>query len=58
MSDPSAPANSNPYAALASQVNSAMDELSADTTQYIPDHPATQLFSLQNKVLYSRAVIG
>merc|ERR1712107_963148 len=40
----------SPYAALAAQVNSAMDELSADTSVYVPDQPAVELFRLDDKV--------
>jgi len=40
----------NPYASLATQVTSAMDELSADSSQYVPNLPATQLFCLEDKV--------
>jgi len=45
----SAPAAS-PYAGLANQVHSAMDELSADTSKYIPNQPATELFRLDESV--------
>lgn len=40
----------NPYASLAAQVNSAMDELSADTSVYVPDQPAVELFRLDDQV--------
>jgi len=43
-------ANMNPYAGLADQVHSAMSELSADTTQYVPNKPATELFRLDDSV--------
>jgi spartin len=42
--------NLNPYAGLANQVHSAMDELSADTSQYVPNKPATELFRLDDSV--------
>jgi len=42
--------NNNPYAGLANQVHSAMDELSSDTTQYVPNKPATELFRLDDSV--------
>jgi len=43
-------AATSPYADLAAQVNSAMDELSADTSVYVPDQPAVELFRLDDKV--------
>jgi len=45
-----AESNPSPYAGLASQVHSEMDNLAADTSKYIPNKPATELFRLDDSV--------
>ena len=42
--------NPSPYAGLASQVHSELDNLAADTSKYIPNKPATELFRLDDSV--------
>ena len=49
MVEPSAPPP-NPYAELSKSVTNAMDELSADTSLYIPDQRATELFRMDDSV--------
>ena len=49
MVEPSAPP-SNPYAELSKSVTNAMDELSADSSLYIPDQRATELFRMDDSV--------
>jgi len=43
-------ASPSPYGALASQVNTALDELNADPSVYVPDQRALELFRLEDKV--------
>ena len=45
-----AESNPSPYAGLASQVHSELDNLAADTSKYIPNKPATELFRLDDSV--------
>ena len=43
-------ATNNPYSNVSNAVHNAMDELSADTSQYVPNKPATELFRLDDSV--------